>query len=346
MAISKGIGGWYFNSQALIADAFHALTDLVSDFLTLSTVAFALKKPTDRFPHGYGKIESLGSLGVSGLLLAGGLAMGYNALLHLYAEFFLENAAEYLAHVHSHGHGHGHSHSHSHVDLGPNVNAAWLALGSIIVKEWLYRATMKIAVERKSPVLASNAVHHRIDSLTSIVALLAIGGSHFLRNASWLDPVGGLIVSIMVVNAGYGNTRAALLELADVGLDQEVKDSVKSVLGKAGVEGVLDVGGVKSGQNYLVEVTMEVDPGMTVSDTVKYEERIREILGGGEGRKKVRGIRRVKVRFVEKGGKGAGNEFLNVEEGGTLIEEIAHEHEHNHGNGHEHEHCHEDKKSL
>lgn len=76
MAISKGFGGWFFNSQALIADAFHALTDLVSDVLTLSTVALALKKPTDRFPNGYGKIESLGSLGVSGLLLAGGIAMG------------------------------------------------------------------------------------------------------------------------------------------------------------------------------------------------------------------------------------------------------------------------------
>lgn len=81
MAISKGIGGYYFHSQALIADAFHALTDLVSDFLTLSTVALALKKPTDRFPNGYGKIESLGSLGVSGLLLAGGLAMGESLLV-------------------------------------------------------------------------------------------------------------------------------------------------------------------------------------------------------------------------------------------------------------------------
>lgn len=65
--------------------------------------------------------------------------IGYNAVLHLYAEFFLENAAEFLAHAHSHGH--GHSHSHSHTDLGPNINAAWLALGSIIVKEWLYRAS-------------------------------------------------------------------------------------------------------------------------------------------------------------------------------------------------------------
>lgn len=59
-----------------MADAVHALTDLVSDFLTLSTVALALKKPTENFPNGYGKFESLGGLGVSGLLLVGGLLMG------------------------------------------------------------------------------------------------------------------------------------------------------------------------------------------------------------------------------------------------------------------------------
>lgn len=59
-----------------IADAFHALTDMVSDIMTLATVSFALRPPSPKFPNGYGKIESLGSLGVSSLLLLGGMAMG------------------------------------------------------------------------------------------------------------------------------------------------------------------------------------------------------------------------------------------------------------------------------
>lgn len=142
MAIGKGVGGYYFNSQALVADAFHALTDLVSDFMTLGTVSWSLKPPTQRFPSGYGKIESLGSLGVSGLLLVGGVLMGLNACEVLYHEFFVDAAAS-AANAHGHGHSHGffgHSHSHS-ADLGPNINAAWLAAGSIIVKEYLYRAS-------------------------------------------------------------------------------------------------------------------------------------------------------------------------------------------------------------
>lgn len=137
MAVSKGIGGYYFNSQALVADAFHALTDLVSDFMTLATISIALRPPTRKYPNGFGKVESFGSLVVSGLLLAGGVLMGQHACGALYHEFF-------PAAVEAAGHAHGimgHSHSHSAKDLIPNINAAWLAAGSIIVKEYLYRAS-------------------------------------------------------------------------------------------------------------------------------------------------------------------------------------------------------------
>ena len=140
MAVSKGIGGYYFNSQALVADAFHALTDLVSDFMTLATISVALKPPTTRYPNGFGKVESFGSLIVSGLLLGGGVLMGQHACGALYHEFFVDTATATVA---SHGGGiFGHSHSHDAAHLIPNINAAWLAAGSIVVKEYLYRASM------------------------------------------------------------------------------------------------------------------------------------------------------------------------------------------------------------
>lgn len=140
MAIGKFIGGYVFHSQALIADAYHALTDLVSDFLTLGTVAWSLKPPSDRFPNGYGKVESIGALGVSGLLLCGGVFMGLNAGQVLLAQCY-PGLAETLAHSGILGHGHGHSHSHGIEVLGPSIHAAWLAAGSIVIKEWLYHAS-------------------------------------------------------------------------------------------------------------------------------------------------------------------------------------------------------------
>lgn len=153
MALGKGIGGYFLNSQSLIADAFHSLTDLVSDFLTLATVAWSLKSPTARFPGGYGKIESLGSLGVSSLLLAGGLGLGWHSVEILYTSIFTDAAAIAAAHSHharehAHEHAHGlasifsHSHSHNPADMGiPSIHAAWIAGGSIIVKEYLYRTS-------------------------------------------------------------------------------------------------------------------------------------------------------------------------------------------------------------
>ena len=170
-------------------------------------------------------------------------------------------------------------------------------------------AAMKIAKERKSSVLASNAVHHRIDCLTSVVALGAIGGGHILQGASWLDPTGGLIVSLMVVRAGWTNTRAALLELADVGMDEEVKNSIFRAATKAMSSSVWEdmeipldnreivvrnVQGIKAGQNYLIEVEMAVPGSWTINETRKVEDTVRKRIGST-----VRGIRRVKVRFVE-----------------------------------------------
>lgn len=165
---------------------------------------------------------------------------------------------------------------------------------------------MKIAKERKSSVLASNAIHHRIDSLTSVVALVAIGGSHILTGTTWLDPVGGLIVSMMVIRAGWGNTGSALLELADVGVDEDTKSSVRNAATKAlsqdsSAEGskngalahIRDVQGVKAGQNYLIDVDLVVPDAWTVQETHRVEDILRKAIGST-----VRGVRRVKVRFV------------------------------------------------
>lgn len=133
MAIAKGVGGYAFNSQAMIADAWHSLTDLASDVLTLATLSWSLKPPTAKFPAGFGKVESLGSLGVSGMLLGGGIFMCLNSCEILYAHFMLDAHAAAEVAMHAHGH------SHSHGAVGPSLHAAWLALGTVVIKEWLYQ---------------------------------------------------------------------------------------------------------------------------------------------------------------------------------------------------------------
>jgi divalent metal cation (Fe/Co/Zn/Cd) transporter len=161
---------------------------------------------------------------------------------------------------------------------------------------------MKVARERKSSVLASNAVHHRVDSLTGIVTLVAIIGANTIQNAVWLDPVGGLLISLMVVNAGTSNTKAAIQELIDQSIDSEVKNNVRkrarqglNSVSEGHEAEVRDVGGVKSGQNYLIDLEMAVPGAWTVEDLREVENAVRTQVGAN-----VRGARRIRIRFVSK----------------------------------------------
>ena len=203
-------------------------------------------------------------------------------------------------------------------------------------------------------MLASNAYHHRVDSLTAFVALLMIAGANVLNNAAWLDPVGGLVISLMVVQAGWGNTKAALYELADAGVEDEMKESVRKAAKKAldtlnsgsaasDVQ-VRSVQGVKAGQNFLMDVELGVPGTWTVEQTRGVEDLVRERVGV-----KVRGVKKVRVRFVSKSSE---QDFLDEFIGPNVSahsspepEEEEHEHEHDHDHDHDHDHTHEKKRA-
>ena len=169
-----------------------------------------------------------------------------------------------------------------------------------------------------------------------------IGGSHFLQNASWLDPIGGLVISLMVIQAGWGNTRSAILELADVGVDEDIKTKVRknalraideSEFASAGIE-IREVQGVKSGQNYLIDVELTVPSDWQLQRLQVVEEVVRGCIGN-----KVRGVRRVKVRFVpnKDSGLDVNSEFIDATTSPRLSPEPEQE-----LNGHNHTHHHND----
>ncbi|KAK7207364.1 cation efflux family-domain-containing protein [Myxozyma melibiosi] len=314
MAVVKGTGGYLFNSKSLMADAVHALSDLLSDFLTLATVRVALRKPTHAFPNGFGKVEALGSLGVSAMLVIAGLGIGVNGVETLYSHAFeveslADAAATVAADAHNHPEGILHSlFSHSHSHGPPDVNAAWLAAGSIVIKEWLFQATMKVAKEKQSTVLAANAWHHRVDCLTSIVAILAITGSHFLH-LDWLDPVGGVLVSGAILQAGLISGRQALLELADHGLPEEKLDQIKQAAERVASAAsftsespvtvqVLDVRGTKSGPVLSSTVDVRISGANGASVSLIEANRIAKDIKAAVAQD-VMGIRSVVVRTFD-----------------------------------------------
>jgi divalent metal cation (Fe/Co/Zn/Cd) transporter len=208
---------------------------------------------------------------------------------------------------------------------------------------------MKVAKERKSSVLASNAVHHRVDSLTSIVALFTIGGSYLFQDATWLDPVGGLLISLMVIKAGWGNTVTSLLELADTTVDDDIKTTAQNAATKAlkaledGEQVIVrDVQGMKSGQNYLMDIELAVPGAWAITRSRVVEEAVRKTVG-----EKVRGVKRVKIRFIpaEQEELTFSEEFVSQDTGanpepesngnGNGVAPGSHNHNHDHDHSHE-----------
>ena len=130
------------------------------------------------------------------LLVGGALGIGFHSYYLLLDALYpaiqalppgvvqgvLQSAAEATEAIASHA-AHGHVHT-----LDPN--AAWFAAVGVVAKEWLYRITKKVADDERSSVLRANAIHHRSDAWSSLVALVAILGSWAVPGLP-LDPIGG-----------------------------------------------------------------------------------------------------------------------------------------------------------
>lgn len=266
MVAAKGVGGVHFHSQALVADAIHSVSDTVADFLTLATVNFVSKEGLfSKFPLGYGKIESVGTFLVSTVLLAAGLSVGWSSLLQILEMLLPTTIYEYLLvfQVHSHLHfgtSHDHNNTVSNERHLSDINAAWLALALIGVKELLYHKTMAVAKKTHSSVLAANAWHHRVDSLTAGVAAVSVTLG-VLLGISWLDAVGGLLVSTVIVNVGLGTLFQACYELVDRGADpaseqyQQVKLVVEEAVATV-AESVSTSGGLGDMNLQMVEFSL------------------------------------------------------------------------------------------
>ena len=235
IAIGKFVGGIVFHSQALFADSIHALSDMVSDFLTLFSVRLAANKPTIDYPFGYGKIETVGSLAVSTILMTAGISIGWSSLCAIVGPIIPHTIIETLSIFAIESHTVVASADTTNavpvVQEVTDIIAAWIAALSIAAKEWIFRATKKVAIETKSNVLMANAWHHRVDSLTSLVALVAIS-SGYLFNIQSLDTIGGLIVSGLIVKAGAEGMNTAIRELIDQSLEpnDEMYQEIQSVL--------------------------------------------------------------------------------------------------------------------
>ncbi|KAF7288710.1 Cation efflux family [Mycena chlorophos] len=290
----KGAAGYLTHSTALIADAGHSLSDLVGDFVTLACYRISRRPPSEAFPYGLAKVETLGTVTVSLFLITGAAALGlhsYHLLLASLAETSATMPAGPLADAltnfttaaptfHDHSHGHGHSHG----GLGVDPNALWFAALGVVSKEWLYRATKTVATQENSSVLMANAYHHRSDAYGSAVAFCAILGNWWWPSLP-LDPIGGFIVSLVILQNGASLLLGASGDLTDAGVPPTTRAAIKDALqpllassqspeSSPNLLALRHIRGRRAGSLVFVDLTAEVPKLLTVSDAAALEEQM------------------------------------------------------------------------
>jgi len=262
----KFAAGIYGRSAAMIADAAHSLSDLASDAVTFWSVRMGRLPPDEDHPYGHGRFEALGSLVIAGMLLGTAWAIGAHSLSQGLAILAGQSAiAQAIAA--------GAPHAHMHLPPTPGSITLVAAVVSLVAKEVLYRVTAKVGRQLGSSVLMANAYHHRTDALSSVVALVGIAGA--MLGAPVLDPLGGLLVSIMVGVAGLEVASDALKQLTDA-VDRTMADRIAHIAEET--EGVVSHSDVRvrwSGSRAHVDLAVIVDPTISASAANDVVERVR-----------------------------------------------------------------------
>ena len=247
LKISFGILG---QSAALIADGIHSLSDLLSDLLVIIAVRLGSREADHDHPYGHRRFETIATviLGVS--LIAIGGAITWSVMNR-------------MAHP-------------DHLPV-PNELGMSVAALSILVNEWLYQYTKRIAKKTRSKLLMANAWHQRSDAISSIVVLFGIGA--VILGYPLADAIAAIVVALMVAKIGLGLVLESIKELVDTSLPPKLISEIrKTIMAIDGVEGIHLLRTRQMGEDALIDAHIVVDPRITVSEGHSIGDTVRDEL--------------------------------------------------------------------
>jgi len=250
LGVAKLIAGWLAHSEALIADGIHSLSDLGTDIIVLYAAKHSHREADEDHPYGHGRIETLATVGLGIALIMVSFGIAYDAVRRM-------NMPELL--------------------LEPGVFALAIAFLSVVAKEAIYHYTMRAARKLRSNMLMANAWHSRSDAISSIVVVIGVGGA--MLGYSYLDAVAAIAVSVMIAKIGFDLVRASTRELIDTALEPEVTEAIrKEIFSVDGVRALHMLRSRRSGGDALIDVHIQVDPRISVSEGHQIGDTVRRRL--------------------------------------------------------------------
>ncbi len=250
LGVVKILVGWLAHSQALVADGIHSLSDLATDFIVLYAAKHSHRAADEDHPYGHGRIETLTTVGLGMALIIVAFGIGYDAVRRM-------NNTELLLH--------------------PGTMALAVAVVSVMAKESIYQYTKNAAQRLRSNMLMANAWHSRSDAISSIVVVIGVAGA--MMGYPYLDAVAAIAVAVMIAKIGFDLIRASTRELIDTALEPEVVEAIrKEIINVDGVRALHMLRSRRSGGDALVDLHVQVDPHISVSEGHQIGDTVRRRL--------------------------------------------------------------------
>ena len=248
LSVLKLLAGLLARSGAMVSDAVHSASDVFSTVIVIIGVKAAGKDSDREHPYGHERMESVAAIVLAVVLLFTGLLIGLEGVKRL----------------------------RTPEDLPvPGVLALIAAIVSILVKEGMYRYTIAAANQIRSDALRADAWHHRSDALSSIGALIGIGGAQL----GWpiLDPIASLLICLMIGKAALDIFREAVRKMVDERCDEATESAIRSLaLGHAGVDGVDALRSRQFGNKVYVDMEIAVNGGLTLTEAHAIAEGVHD----------------------------------------------------------------------
>ena len=250
LSVIKLFAGIVAHSSAMISDAIHSASDVFSTIVVLIGIKFASKESDKEHPYGHERLECVAAILLAMVLFMTGLGIGIDAFRDIIGG------------------------NYDNLQI-PGVLALVAAIVSIVSKEAMYWYTRYYAMKIDSSALMADAWHHRSDALSSIGALIGIGGSRL--GYPVMDSIASLVIFVFIVKAAFDIFKDAMDKMVDHSCDDETEKEIYDCVMKN--EKVLGIDMLKTrifGNKIYVDVEILVDGTKTLSEAHNIAEEVHD----------------------------------------------------------------------
>jgi cation diffusion facilitator family transporter len=250
LAVMKGIIGYLFGSQVLIADAFHSGADLLTHAASGFGLWIASRSKTTKFPYGLYRAETLACLIVGGFIVVAGIEIfreGYHRF------FYLEPVKSF-----------------------PILPVAASIISSVAAF-FVAKMESKVGKSIGSQSLIATSREAFLDIFISLIVFIGILLAYF--KIPYVEGAIMILISLLLFKLGIANTWTSLLVLMDANLDPELQYELEKKANEIyGVKGVSDVKIRQSGPFRMVECIIKTRPSLPLYRAHELANKVEELI--------------------------------------------------------------------